>query len=360
MVDWITEPAALESSCARWRAADAIGLDTEFMRVRTYYPELALVQLADGASIALVDPVGGLSLEPLRPLLTQPPPVLVMHSASEDLVAFAPIAQAPLLGLFDTQVAAAFAGLGAGIGYQRIVAEVLGIAIDKGETRSNWLARPLSAEQLRYAAADVEHLLPLYDALRERLRTRNMLAWCEDECRRIAIAAADGDAPANAHWEFRNAWRWPLEKQARLKRLLEWREATARRVNRPRLWLFDNPTAIALLDAGAASAAELGTKLASQKSFPKRELGKLHELLSSPLAPGELEIEPIPEPLKGDADQRFERLREHVAKRAAELDLPAALLASRRVLESAARGEAAALAPVGWRAEALGGALEAE
>ena len=355
MHDWIDSTprlAALAQACA---GEAVIGLDTEFMRVRTYWPELALVQVAYGGGVALVDPVAAKDLSPLAPLLTAGTPTLVMHSASEDLVALAPVARAPLRGLFDTQVAAAFAGLGAGVGYQRLVADVLGATIDKGETRSNWLARPLSADQLRYAEVDVTHLVPLHDALRERLAARNTLAWCLEECARLATQAGEAAAPRNAHWDFRNGWRWPRERQARLKRLLDWREAAAQRVNRPRLWLFDNPAALALVESPPADTGALSSKLSQQKAFPKRELEALLELLHSPLAADEAEVEPIPEPLRGEPEREFDRLRDAVAARAVVLDLPPALLASRRVLEDLARAGAGLEGLSGWRREALSG-----
>lgn len=353
MHDWIDTPAALAALATHCAAQPRIGLDTEFMRVRTYWPELALVQVAHAGGVALVEPSRGLDLAPLAPVLVAATPVLIMHSASEDLVALAPIARGALGGLFDTQVAAAFAGLGAGIGYQRLVADVLGIAIDKGETRSNWLARPLSADQLRYAEADVTHLLPLHDALVARLESRGMLAWCLEECGRLAAQAADPAPPRNAHWEFRNGWRWPLERQARLKRLLEWREEAARRVNRPRLWLFDNPTALALVESPPADTGALSARLSMQKAFPKREHAALLELLRAPLAAGEADVEPIPEPLRGDSERTFERLRDAVAARALALDLPPALLASRRVLEDLARTGGSLESLAGWRGAAL-------
>jgi ribonuclease D len=353
MHDWIDSTPQLAALAAACAGAPVIGLDTEFMRVRTYWPELALVQVAHADGIALVDPSRGVDLAPLAPVLTAGRPTLVMHSASEDLVALAPVARAPLAGLFDTQVAAAFAGLGAGLGYQRLVADVLGIAIDKGETRSNWLARPLSADQLRYAEVDVAHLVPLHDALRERLAARGTLAWCLEECARLAAQAADVAVPRNAHWDFRNGWRWPIERQARLKRLLEWREETARRVNRPRLWLFDNPTALALIESPPADTGALSARLAQQKAFPKREYGALLELLREPLPPHAAEVEPIPEPLRGEPERTFDRLRDAVAARAQALDLPPALLASRRVLEDLARTGADLGSLPGWRGQAL-------
>src|SRR3546814_3602135 len=138
-----------------------IGLDTEFIRERTYWPQLALVQvsLGDGDDdILLVDPLAPGITDALRPLLTDTAVLKVMHSPSEDLVAFMHACGAAPQPLFDTQAAAALAGIAAGIGYQRLVQDVLGVALAKGETRSDWLRRPPSPTQPEYAPHDLRPL----------------------------------------------------------------------------------------------------------------------------------------------------------------------------------------------------------
>lgn len=351
MHDWIADQAALDDLCAALASEASIAVDTEFMRVRTYWPELALVQVATRSRIALVDPQAIAALEPLRALLVAPGSHKVMHSASEDLVALGRIGARPIAGLFDTQVAAAFAGLGPGIGYQRLVQALLGIALEKGETRSDWLRRPLSEQQLHYAEQDVVHMPALHDALVAKLEARGMLAWCLEDCDRIARASTEVPPP-DPHHEFRNAWRWPRERQAVLKRLLEWRERTARAIDRPRLWVFDNATAgdIAMM---APETDTLRAKLATQKSFPKRAFPELEALVAAPVEPAELELVPIPEPLRGEAERRADALRDAVAAEAQRLDLPPALLMSRRGIESVVRG----VRPPeldGWRGAILG------
>lgn len=353
---WIDTPQALAALAQTLDPAPRIGLDTEFMRVRTYWPELALLQACVDGAVWLVDPLACGPLEPLAPLFARAALPKVMHSASEDVVALAPATGQGFDGLFDTQVAAAFAGLGPGIGYQRLVADLLGVALEKGETRSDWMARPLSARQLHYAEADVLHLDALHDLLGERLERRGMLAWCAEDCARLARGAVP---PANPHWDFKTLWKWPRERQVRLRALLDWRERTAQRIDRPRLWLFDNPAAITLVEDPPADARALGARLAGQKGFPKRELDALWQELGRPLEDADLAgFEPIPEPLRGESEQRFEALRERVAARAAALDLPPALLAPRRVLELLARGQSAAETR-GWRAGVLAEELSA-
>ena len=156
---WISEPADLAARIAR--PPSRVGLDTEFIRERTYWPQLALAQLAIGDDILLIDTLVPGMCEALAPLLADPSVLKVMHSASEDVVALKRACGTPPTPLFDTQIAAAIAGIGAGMGYQRIVQEVLGVTLAKGEQRSDWLRRPLTPAQLEYAADDVVHLLSL-------------------------------------------------------------------------------------------------------------------------------------------------------------------------------------------------------
>jgi len=168
-VDWIDTPDALAAAAARWRKAPALGIDTEFVRERTFYPRLGLLQVSDGTRSALIDPVALPDLEPLREVLADPAIVKVAHSPSEDLeVLFHRFGEFPS-SLFDTQAAAAFIGLDAAMSYQRLVRELLAVELDKAETRTDWLRRPLSDAQVHYAAQDVELLLPLHELLRARL-----------------------------------------------------------------------------------------------------------------------------------------------------------------------------------------------
>ena len=156
MAHWISDPAVLAAHLDHPPAR--VGLDTEFIRERTYWPQLALVQIAIRDEILLVDPLVPGMAAALAPLLSDRNVLKVMHSASEDLVALQRGCGVVPTPLFDTQIAAALANIGSGMGYQRLVQERLGIALSKGETRSDWLKRPLTEAQLEYAADDVLHL----------------------------------------------------------------------------------------------------------------------------------------------------------------------------------------------------------
>lgn len=352
---WIDTPETLALFLHGLQGAPRVGLDTEFMRVSTFWPDLALVQLQAAGQPGLIDPIGCADLSPLAPLLTAHGCVKIMHSASEDLVALAPIAGAPVAALFDTQVAAAFAGLGPGIGYQRLVQMLLDIEIGKGETRSDWLQRPLTEQQKRYAAIDVVHLPAMHDLLSARLEQRQMSAWCQEDCNRLAAGPVPDEAP---HLSFTALWKAPPGTQARLRRLLRWREAIARRINRPRAWIFDNALATSLVETPPTDTEALSSRLRSQRSFPKRELTVLFDLLESPLSDDDLDLPPIPPPIRGEVAQQLAQVRDKVAARALELDLPPALLCPRRLLEAWVRGERTPELD-GWRGAVLGDLLPA-
>src|SRR5690606_34536635 len=175
------------SDTLRQRLADApplLGLDTEFMRTDTFLPRLALVQMEVAGTIALVDPLAVDDPHPLADTLADPARTTVMHSASEDLEALATWS-CHIARLYDTQIAAAFAGLGAGLGYQKLVREVTGIELPKDETRSDWMQRPLTARQLDYAAQDVAHLPRIHAALDARVTERGYAAWLAEDCARL-------------------------------------------------------------------------------------------------------------------------------------------------------------------------------
>ena len=165
----ITSNADLAAACGRWSAARVIGVDTEFFRERTYYPLPALVQVADGDGVVIVDPLRISDFTPLAAVLADASIVKLIHACSEDLEVLELLTGAVPRGVLDTQLAGAFAGHGYSLGYRSLVKALMDVVLDKGETRSNWLGRPLSPTQLRYAALDVVYLLPMHRRLSQEL-----------------------------------------------------------------------------------------------------------------------------------------------------------------------------------------------
>lgn len=354
MTDWIERSEALQDFLDA--APATIGLDTEFMRIDTFLPRLALVQVESAGRIGLIDPTAGADPAALAALLADPARTIVMHSASEDLEALRTWS-CSIARLFDTQIAASFAGLGAGLGYQKLARELLGIELPKAETRSDWLRRPLSAQQLEYAAQDVVHLPALHAELAERMERRGYTAWFAEDCARLLERARRNEPDTEPQTAFRGAADWPRERQALLRRVLRWRDATARAIDRPRPWLLDDAHALDLSARPPTSAEELAERSRGLRALRGAQRAELLTELNAPLAPEDLEFAPIPHAPVPAEKAVISAMKDVVAARAAQLDLPEGLLCARRHIEAllATRRWPAGLE--GWRRDVLHDAL---
>src|SRR2546423_10501835 len=165
-----------------------LGLDTEFVSERRYRPLLCLVQIVVGDRIEILDPLGELDPSPLADVLADPEVEVVLHAGRQDVALLKRSWQTDVNGIFDTQIAAGFNGYGAQSGYDSLVRSLLGVSAKGAEGFSRWDRRPLTADQIEYARADVEHLLPMADALQERLRESGRLEWAREEC--VALGRA--------------------------------------------------------------------------------------------------------------------------------------------------------------------------
>jgi len=341
---WISAPAELSAHLSTPLAR--IGLDTEFVRERTYWPQLALVQIAIEDTILLVDPLAPQMTTALAPLLGDPAVLKVMHSASEDLVALKFACGVVPTPLFDTQIGAALAGIGAGLGYQRLVQDTLGIALQKGETRSDWLRRPLSRSQLAYAADDVRHLFALHDRIDARLNELGRRDWLGEDCARMVTNAQRDELERWPHLSMRAAQFFDAPAQHRLLRLLRWRDLQARDSDRPRSWILDNDLATTLARTPPPDRASLQTQLDAHPKAPRKLSDVLWRALNTPL----VDEADAPAVRIDDRDkQAMRRLQEAVATRSAELGLPDGVLASRRWLESLLDSGEWPQALAGWR-----------
>lgn len=316
------------------RPGQLIGLDTEFMRTDSFAPKLALIQIEIEGQEALVDPLGDIDMGSLADRLGDTRTISVMHSASEDLDALSPILPQGLGTLYDTQIAAAFAGLGAGLGYQKLVLAICDVDLPKGETRSDWLRRPLSPQQLEYAAQDVIHLPVIHADLSARLAGRGFTDWHAEDCARMLERARHREMDPQPQTGYRGASGWTREQQAMLRRVLFWREATARRIDRPRPWILDDPRMLDLSSNPPDNADELAERCRGLRALRSTERADLFEQLHQPLSADELEFDPVPPSADGEERRMIKALKEIVIAQAKELDIPDGLLCSRRHLET--------------------------
>lgn len=354
---WIDDSATLADWFASHPAVTTVALDTEFMRTNTFRARLALVQINIDGAVAVLDAPRLGDLQPLTERMRNAACTSVMHGASEDLEALMPILpQGPAI-LFDTQIAAAMVGLGLGVSYQKLVAALLAIDLPKAETRSDWLQRPLTAAQLDYAAQDVEHLPLIHSMLAERLATLGRSDWLAEDCQRLVDRVCQAQPDPQPQRAFRGAAGWPQDRQALLRRLLRWRDATARALDKPRPWILDDAHALGLIAQPPADAEELFERCKGQRALRGAQRRELFEILQLPLTPDDLDIAPIPAAPTSAQKRRLAALRDDVAAIAQELGIPDGLLCPRRHLETLVYDGVWPKALDGWRRPLLHAAL---
>ncbi|MCU1716261.1 ribonuclease D [Pseudomonas sp. 5P_3.1_Bac2] len=230
---WVSDDASLAQHCATWRSLPFVAVDTEFMRVDTFYPIAGLLQVSDGTQVFLIDPLLIGDWTPFAALLQDRAVIKVLHACSEDLEVFLRLTGSLPAPLFDTQLAAGYLNLGFSMGYSRLVQAVLDIELPKGETRSDWLQRPLSATQVSYAAEDVLHLAQVYDKLKQQLPEQKYQWVLEDGAELVSNMGRETD-PQEAYREAKLAWKLSRQQLAVLRALCNWRECQARLRNQPR------------------------------------------------------------------------------------------------------------------------------
>ncbi|MEI8654700.1 ribonuclease D [Pseudoalteromonas sp. Hal273] len=208
-----------------------LAIDTEFMRRRTLYPEVALIQVFDGEHLALIDPLAELSLFDFWEILKDPSVLKVLHSPSEDIEVFQKYAGFVPSPLFDTQFALQLLGEGNCMGFALMVKELQGIEIDKSESRTNWLQRPLTKKQLDYAAADTFYLLPCFELIIERINAAGFFDIVINESELIAKKRAFQTPDELLYKDIKNAWQLKPHELAVLKELAVWRRNKAIKKN---------------------------------------------------------------------------------------------------------------------------------
>ncbi len=331
---WVLDDEHLARLCAEWRQLPFVALDTEFMRVDTFYPIAALLQVGDGRCAYLIDPLLISNWGAFAGLLEDEAVVKVLHACSEDLEVFLRLTGSLPAPLFDTQLAAGYLNIGFSMGYSRLVQTVLNIELPKGETRSDWLQRPLSEMQVQYAAEDAQHLAELYQALLPKL-SEEKFAWIlEDGAEWVANQRREID-PAEAYRDVKQAWRLKPRQLAVLRVLACWRETEARARNQPRNRVLREASLWPLARTQPGDLVSLARIEDMHPRTVRQDGETLLELIRTAAATPEQDWPAaLPEPLPLEASALLKKLRAVGQRAATALEIAPELVLRKKVLEA--------------------------
>jgi ribonuclease D len=349
--EWIDDDAALASLCAALDGAPLAAIDTEFVREKTYYPQLCLIQVATREHAACVDCLAPLDLAPLFERLFRPDRTWVLHSARQDLEVIWQRASRLPPRLIDTQIGAALVGWPPQLGLEGLLERTVHVTLGESFARTDWSRRPLPPAQLNYALEDVRHLLPAWDVLEQRLAGLGRLDWLHEDC-----ARALGEPPvadATTVWaRLKGVQGLPFAAQCAALELVRWRERAAQRADRPRRWLLEDDKLLAL-----AAALPAAPEAIAELMPPKFVARNAEDIVAAVARRDDPEVQAT---VRARAAQeapdktKVKALQEDARKRAAGLGLEPEILATKRDLVALAAGNPPAHLRGGWRAVALG------
>ncbi len=357
---FIDSEQALVELCKEIESTHWIVLDTEFMRENTYYPQLCLLQIATQDKLACIDPLALTHLDPILDIIYNPNIIKIMHACSQDMEIFYHLRGSLPSPVFDTQVAAPLLGFPPQVGYARLIEDLLGIKLDKTHTRTDWSRRPLSQEQLRYAADDVLYLSQAYPLLHEQLNERSRLEWLQEDFAALSDAGPYSKPPHDAWLRIKGSNRLSGKQLSVLQALAEWREQTARETNRPRSWLMRDDILLDMARQRPTSTEALSHIRGLNERTLRKYRDTLLEIIKHAMTQTAEKVHqpPRPTPLTTDQESLVDILMAVVRQRASEQSISPSVLASRKDLENLVRGEGQPSITQGWKAAMVGNELK--
>src|SRR5579862_1020266 len=354
----ISDSAALAEFCARQRGAEYIAVDTEFMRERTYWPVLCVVQVAGPQEAVAIDALAdGIDLAPLLTLMNDTATLKVFHAARQDLEIFFHLSDAVPEPLFDTQIAAMVCGFGDSVSYETLVRKLAGASLDKASRFTEWAHRPLTERQIDYALGDVIHLRTVYERLQQRLAKNGRASWFAEEMAALADPTLYRTEPAEAWHRFRLRGRADSRFLAVLRALAAWREAAAQQRDLPRGRILRDEALIEIASHAPRGVETLARTRSLAKGVAEGRLGR--EILDA-VAEGLADKDPPPAvPQKAQnppgLGPLIELLRVLLKQRCEDFEVAQKLVASADDLEAIAADDHAEVAAlIGWRREVFG------
>ena len=349
----ISEPEAFARLCETLCQQRELGIDTEFMRERTYFAQLCLVQISYAGHAVCIDPLALSDLAALRSPLSSDAPRKILHAARQDLEVLWPLSGG-LRGVFDTQVAAALVGLPAQIGYADLTQTLLGRSLHKSQTRTDWSRRPLSAAQLEYALDDVRYLPELAALLQQRLQDLGRWSWFEEEMVELNSGQSFQIAPEEA-WRRVKGFAELDEARRQLARALAaWREQRAIHADRPRNWILPDSALRDIVSSVPRTAEQLATIRELPEGIRRHSGSEILALIDALRLPSPLPAPAArhrPDPAETETVRRLAQVTRDTGR---ELGIAPEVLATRRDMERLVSGERHAGPLAGWRRSVIG------
>jgi ribonuclease D len=337
MSHWIANNNDLKSLCDQLADSKLLALDTEFIRTDTYYPKIALIQLSDGNDCWLIDVLAIDQFSDLKRLIESPNNRIIFHACAEDLEVLDHSLNIQPTGIFDSQIAAGIANVGYSMGYARLVGELLDIELDKQETRSNWLARPLTQRQIDYAVVDVIHLHTLHAMLVEKLDQQNRMAWFDEEIKTLFGLVTHRKSSQNFFDKFKGAWRLDAQSLVTLKSLCLWRESTAKSKDVPKSRIAKDSVLMELAKQMPTNKHQLHSVRdwhpVAIKRYGDAVLNQVKDSCNEPPIPAD----EVPQPLSKAMTDVFATIRQKLIAVASEQNIPQEFLCNKRELEGILR-----------------------
>lgn len=332
--EWIDRPDQLDKVVASIRQSPLVAVDTEFDRSTTFFPRLGLLQFKTVSGCYLVDPIADEMSERLHELFQIEAVEYCFHSCSEDLEVLKAQGLNLPVRLFDTQVAAAFLGMGNQLAYKKLVVELEGHELPKEETRSDWLARPLSRTQLDYAAADVVYLADIAKKLQFQLQQQQRLHWVREECRVMVLRAEEPVEIEQYYQNFGQSWQLKPRELQIFKNLVTWREKEARRIDKPRSAIFRDHDAFVIARKKPRNRHALG-KIQEIKGRTVRQFGdQIIEMVEEALQIDDSELpNRLSKPLPREAATLSDQIKEWVKDSADAIQMPGEVLMKKKLIK---------------------------
>jgi ribonuclease D len=355
----LESPQQLREAVDQWADNELLGIDTEFVRERTYRAHLGLIQVSDGHTAWLADPVSLGSLDALNEMMNRSQTTKILHSCSEDLDVLSNTLGGLPGPMVDTQIACAMLGQPLQLGYHHAVKWIFDVEIDKDQTRSNWLKRPLTSHQLRYAAMDVVLLPMMLEVLRSRLEAIGRWEWLQEDVDRMKYNSLNPPAPENAYLRFSAVSRLDETTLKVLQALAAWREETAEKRDLARGFVISDIGLMRLAQSRPSSRNQIKDIADIHPGALRRYRETLLEIIAT--AQNSQSTPDSVKELSGAQKRQLKNMRKLVVSRSEQLNIDPALLASRKELEKLIRATADDQPLperfMGWRNEVITGEL---